>query len=92
MADKGSLSRIEILTSMLLLLCLLLAGCGLGNGIGQATETPVSAALPTDTTPAIPDLAIKEVVLVNIEPPGGICYVAGRADPFAGHHFQSGQC
>jgi len=73
MADKGSLSRIEILTSMLLLLCLLLAGCGLGNGIGQATETPVSAALPTDTTPAIPDLAVKEVVLVNIEPPGGIC-------------------
>jgi WD40 repeat protein len=73
MDDKGYHSRVATLVARLLLLGLLLTGCGLGNGIGQATETPVSAARPTDTVPLIPDLAIEAVALVNSEPPGGVC-------------------
>jgi len=45
----------------------------LGDGIGQPSPTPVSAALPTNTAASLPDLAIDEVALVNVEPPDGIC-------------------
>ena len=72
-AERGLVSKIERLCVVWLIFCLALAGCGLEDGIGEPTSTPITAALPTDTSAALPDLAVVEVALINIEPPDGNC-------------------
>jgi predicted NACHT family NTPase len=76
-AGRDLISRIERLCAILLVFCLALAGCGLEDGIGEPTPTSITAALPTDTSAALPDLALVEVSLINIEPPDGNCSAPG---------------
>ncbi len=73
MSECGFSPRIGWLWAIVLLLGLALTGCGLGDEVGRPSPSPLSAVLPTDTTPPLPDLAIQSVALVNVQPRDGAC-------------------
>jgi WD domain, G-beta repeat len=75
-SDVDLISRIERWSAILLMFCLAFSGCSLANVNGQPSPTPISAALPTDTPPSLPDLAIQTVSLVAVEPEGDDCTAA----------------
>jgi hypothetical protein len=73
MAHMDLISRVERWSAIWLIFGLALSGCSFAEVNGQPSPTPISAAIPTDTLPALPDLSIQAVTLVAIEPPGEDC-------------------
>jgi hypothetical protein len=74
-ANMDLISRIERWSTILLIISLVISGCGLADRNGQPTPTTLSAAIPTDTRPALPDLSIQAVSLVAVDPPGDDCSI-----------------
>lgn len=72
-ADMDLISRIERWGAIWLMIGLAASGCGFAEVNGQPSPTPITAAIPTDTLPALPDLSIQAVTLAAIEPPGEDC-------------------